>query len=225
MSDTYGNMLIEGMNILKEDKEKEKNSEKQAEMKQKKDDESDDTLSNTSTISNSTTKTIQFTTSADEGNELTFESCIQGMREQTSRYNITYQEAMEWINEYHDENEKLMKAEDIDDIHEHIGLGAWKELKKGILAKRKYQEIRRRAEKRKQKQKGNGNNNTLADYEKPDPKLDEAISKMDIDIPRVIQQGECSASQSTNQISQVSRLTNEEPSQNTRDIAGEGGRR
>ena len=140
-NDTYGNMLIEGMDIVKQ--EQTNDNKEAAKKKETKEEDSEDTISNTSTISNSTTKTIQFSKSAEEGNELTATSCIQSMREQTARYNITYEESMEHIEEFHADNEVLMASEDMDDIHDNIGLGAWKELKTGIHAKRKLMEIKR----------------------------------------------------------------------------------
>ena len=47
---------------------------------------------------------------------------------------------------------------------------------------------------------------------------------MDIDIPQIIHNNE-SASTSTNLISQVSHLTNEEPSHSIKETGGEGGGR
>ena len=221
--DSYGNMLIEGMEIM--DKEPKMELRQTKREVRSRDEDSDDTLSNTSTISNSTTKTIQFSKSAEEGNELTTESCIQSMREQAAKYNITSTEAIEWVREYHEDNDSLLKAEDLDDIIEVIGLGAWKEMKTGIIYKRRLKVIKSKAERRKKKEKGKSETKENMDYNKPEPELDEALSKMDIDIPKAIQHNEHSVSSETNYTSQVSRLTNEEPSQGTRDTAGEGGGR
>ena len=84
--------------------------------------DSDDTLSNTSIISSIATKTVQFSRSPKTGNKLTAESCILGMRDQISRYIITFPDAMEWVKEYHSDKQVPMGTKDMDGIHKNVGL-------------------------------------------------------------------------------------------------------
>ena len=224
-TDQYGMFLLEGMERATNDM-KERNEKKQNKADTIKNGyNSDDTLSNTSTISTESkdSKTIQFSESAEYGNELTAESCVAKMRDHVARYGITLEEIKYWVERYHEHEEKLMRAQDIDDVLENINLKEWKDMRGGILAKRNLESIQRRAErKKKQKQE------TPA-YERPDPQLDEALSKMDIDIPKkvVVNRNEDNntkpSNSNTNTISQVSHLSDYEAPQQPKKKRSWGG--
>ena len=220
-TDKYGSFLLEGMeNATIEMNKRDKNAQEKKSINRT-DYNSDETLSNASTISTESrdSKTIQFSESAEYGNELTAESCIRKMREHVTRYRITFEEIRDWIETYLDHEEMLMKAEDIDDVLDSIKLAEWKDMRGGILAKRKYEDAKRRAEKKKKKR------DEIPAYARADPQLDEALSKMDIDIPSnvIVTQDKDNpitknpdSNVNINNASQVSHLSDCEASQNSK---------
>ena len=220
-NDNYGNFLIEGMEVMNNAKQV-KQPMNYKEESNTKEYPSDDDLSMASTTSNSSrgSKTIQFSTSAEEGNELTKERCKEEMRRHVIKYKIGLKEAKEWIKEYHSDKETLVNANTFEEIHDNITLQQWKLLRDGIHLTRKLNVVMTKVSNisHRPKQDNNFLPQQIKRMETQSQKQQPAI-----DVSSITVDSQTANHSTITQNSQVSRLTIDEPHQRNEKKRGGGG--